>query len=512
MKPASLSPPTPSMSSEVLVPLDDSSVRFSWRTFWKYTGPGWLMSLAYLDPGNLTADLEAGAQAGYQLIWVLLAAHILGLLLQVLAAKLAVVSGKALAENCRAHMPRPMVWILWAMSEIAIIGADVQEVIGTSIALKVLFGIDYWIGTLITAVDTFMIMGIHAWKGVRVSEAFIFTCVMTMMACFWANMIKVAPPAAQVFSGFIPSIKSYAVMQMVGLIGAVIMPHNLYLHSALLKSRKIDRSSLTAIIQANKYFTLDSVLALVVSFLINIALVASFSYGFFSETCAVQDMACVLPSDRYKEPGTSCQSAMISGYCQKIELDGAGDALSGLLGGAAKYVFAFGLLAAGQASTLTGTFSGQYVMEGFLDLKLKPWVRIVITRGIALGPAMIVALLRERYSWLSDMNEQLNVLQSIQLPFALLPLLYFSAKHSVMGIFKVSSWLRLVVDISALLIIAVNFFLLWNEIQPSGLPWSVNVLLVLVSVAYLYLCAECLAGGRLVKKIRRLFGIESKDY
>ena len=504
------------MSGEILVRQDAPSVSFSFRTFWRYTGPGWLMSLAYLDPGNLEADLQAGAYAGYHLIWVLLGAHLLGFLLQVLAARLSVVTGDALAERCRKDYPRWLSRLLWVMSEIAIIGADLQEVIGTSIALNVLFGFPYWLGTIITAVDTFTIMLIHAYRGVRVTEFFIFTSVMVMMGCFWANMIDVAPPAKDVISGFVPSVKSYAVVQMVAIVGAVIMPHNLYLHSGLVKSRKIDRSSDEAVRQANKYFSVDACIALVISFLINIALVCSFAHGFFAENCAAhseEQLACRAPGIDNWQPEKDavmlkCATPSgASGYCTKLGIDNGGEAMQGLLGSAGKYVFAIGLLAAGQASTLTGTFSGQIVMEGFLQLKLSAWKRVILTRGVALGPALVIALLREKIPSLSEANEWLNVLQSIQLPFALLPLIFFTTRKSVMREWVLGNVLMVIVVTAAISIIAINFFLVGSTIFKAFNGYihpALIVALVFIGSAYICLCALCLTGRSLTASCNAL--------
>lgn len=237
---------------QIAIPIDPPGVKFSIRTFFKYAGPGWLMSLAYLDPGNLEADLQAGAFTGFQLLWVLLLAHIAGLLLQICACRIGAATGESLAENCRRGYSRRVSNILWIMSEIAIIGSDIQEVIGTATAFHVLFGIDMWVGVLITAADTLTFLFIQIFHGMRVMEAFIFILIMTMMGCFFANMAITAPPAVEVAKGFIPNVSSYAVMELVGIVGAVIMPHNLYLHSALVQSRKIDKNNHEFVKQANK--------------------------------------------------------------------------------------------------------------------------------------------------------------------------------------------------------------------------------------------------------------------
>ena len=203
--------------------------REGFRKFLKYTGPGWLMSLAYLDPGNLEADLQAGAYTGYQLLWLLLGAHVIGYVMQILAARLGTVSGKHLAEICREKYPRGLARILWVMAELAIIGAVVQEVVGTAIALNVLLGVPMWAGVLITAADTFTFLAVHYFKGVRAIEILIFTLVMIMMGCFFVNFSIISPPAVDVFSGFLPTgLHRYATLQAVAILGAVIMPHNIY--------------------------------------------------------------------------------------------------------------------------------------------------------------------------------------------------------------------------------------------------------------------------------------------
>ncbi|KAF4749958.1 hypothetical protein FOZ62_011122, partial [Perkinsus olseni] len=268
------------------LPIDPPGVKFSFRTFFKYTGPGWLMSLAYLDPGNLEADLQAGAFTGFQMLWVLLLAHIAGLLLQICACRIGAATGESLAENCRRGYSRKVSNVLWIMSEIAIIGSDIQEVVGTATAFHVLFGIDMWIGVLITAADTLTFLFIQIFHGMRVMEAFIFILIMVMMGCFFANMAITSPPAVEVAKGFIPQVSSYAIMQLVGIVGAVIMPHNLYLHSALVQSRKIDKNNHEFVRQANKYLTLDACSSILVSFIINMAVVCSFAYGMFSVHCA----------------------------------------------------------------------------------------------------------------------------------------------------------------------------------------------------------------------------------
>ena len=480
------------------------------RLFFKYAGPGWLMSLAYLDPGNLEADLQAGAYTGYQILWVLLVAHVIGFVMQIFAARLGTVSGKHLAEHCRERYPRTLGRILWVMTEIAIIGADVQEVVGTAIALYVLFGIPMWAGVLITAADTFTFLAVHYFKGVRAIEILIFSLIVVMMVCFFINFGVISPPAGELFSGFLPFYtQRYATLQAVALIGAVIMPHNIYLHSALVTDKDVDRSSRSKIKEANFYFAVDSAVALSVSFIVNLALLASFATGFFSPTCTAQrgddgslfNLGCLIslnaPDADVCPDATACacvNSGGYPGFCASIGLEEAGHALQSLLGSYAKYIFALGLFAAGQASTLTGTFAGQYVMNGFMRFKLPIWARTLITRLIALGPALVIAICQAYIPSFGEANEWLNVLQSIQLPFAVLPLLHFVQMEAVMGdYFRLKSmWKRIVLWTIAIGIIATNFYLIITHIEPLEPAWYVWVLAGLAAVLYMGLCYKCI--------------------
>jgi NRAMP (natural resistance-associated macrophage protein)-like metal ion transporter len=480
------------------------------RMFFKYAGPGWLMSLAYLDPGNLEADLQAGAYTGYQLLWILLFAHIIGFVMQVLAAQLGSVSGKHLAQICRERYPRTLSRVLWIMTELAIIGADVQEVVGTAIALNVLLGIPMWAGVLITAADTFTFLAVHYFKGARAIEILIFALVLVMMGCFFVNFGVISPPAGDLMGGFLPyNVKHYAVLQAVAIIGAVIMPHNIYLHSALVTEKDIDRTDKTKVKEANFYFAVDSAIALSVSFVVNLALLASFAAGFFSPTCSgrtgsdgsTTNLGCLIGLESPDEdvcpstdPSCLCYNASgVAGYCVKIGLEEASGALESLLGNYAKYIFALGLFAAGQASTLTGTFAGQYVMNGFMRFKIPIWIRTLLTRIIALGPALVIAICQSYIPSLGEANEWLNVLQSVQLPFAILPLLHFVQDPSIMGDFALRKiWKRTILWTISMGIIGTNFFLLSSHIVPLEPAWYVWVFVCLISLGYLFLCFKCI--------------------
>ncbi|CAG8635349.1 12172_t:CDS:2 [Acaulospora morrowiae] len=339
--------------------------KFSWSKLWKYTGPGFLMSIAYLDPGNLEADLQIGAVAGYSLLWILLYAHIAGLLIQCLAARIGTVSGQHLAQLIRGHYPRHISIILWLITEVAIIGSDIQEIVGTAIALRIILKIPLWLGTMLTALDTFAFMLLQNY-GMRKLEAFFMALIATMAVCFWVEMFLSGVDVKEIAMGIlIPYVPHRAIIQVVAMVGAVIMPHNLYLHSALVMTRKTDPSSVSKLKEANFYFAIESGIALLASYLINMAIVVVFAQVFYS------------PNENKPLPG----------------LYDAGNVLSNTLGYASKYLWAFGLLAAGQSSTMAGTLAGQYVIEGFFGKVLsKQWYRNAITRGIALVPSMLVAV------------------------------------------------------------------------------------------------------------------------
>ena len=460
-----------------------------------------------------------------------------GLLLQVLAARLGVVTGKNLAQMCRLDYPRPVSLVLWVMTEMAIIGSDIQEVIGSAIAIKLLFGIPLWGGCLITGLDTFTFLIIHAF-GVRKLEAFFAALIFTMMVCFFINFGWTRPVwggapwdagsdgGGILLGTLVPTVDDFAVIQAVGILGAVIMPHNIYLHSALVTSRQIDRKSERQIELANKYFTIESGVALFVSFLINAAVVAVFAKGFFNgKECATPgwdsvtgvsgginqsnvNLACYPTDAGTSAPGDdachinihtgkplTCTTHLNQpGTCCSIGLQNAGTALSNLLGNSAKVIWAIGLLAAGQSSTMTGTFAGQFVMEGFLQWKVSPWVRVMITRFIALGPAIAVGIASSASPTATDiLNEWLNVLQSIQLPFALLPVLHFTSDPKIMGKFANNRFLKSIGWFLAALVIIINFYLVTTFVAAPDSPTPQTPLFiafcVLVGIVYVgFIC------------------------
>lgn len=479
-----------------MMPCDPPETKFSFKTFMSYAGPGWLMSLAYLDPGNLESDLQNGAYTGYSLIWVLFLCTVAGLILQVLAARLAAVTSLNLAQACRKYYGRRTSLILWVMTELAIIGSDIQEVVGSAIALNLLFGWPLIVGTIVTGLDTFTFLLIH-YYGKRLLEFFIFILIMLMMACFFLNFTIAPAPASEFLGGFVPTAPSYSISYLVGTVGAVIMPHNIYLYGALVQSRGLNRSSELHVHQGNKYNALDATVALGFSFLINAALLASFSNGFFSSQCAHNDgggLVCVPgvtgpSSDATGDATLPCTNELgVSGYCDDIGLANAGTSLQSLFGSShgmlAKKVFALGVLAAGQASTMTGTLAGQYVMAGFLDLHIPIFLRTLLTRSVALGPAIAVAVWTQETPEMGDkVNSFLNILQSIQLPFALLPVLHFCSDRTVMGNrFFLKHRFQALCWVMALLVIGINIYLVVQNV--IGQPAWVWALTILFFIAY----------------------------
>lgn len=460
---------------EVTAPDEEPSTKFfSWRTLWAYAGPGWLMSIAYVDPGNLESDLQAGAYAGYQLIWVLFWSTFMGFFLQVLSARLGVVTGKNLAETCRLVYPRWAAYVLWVMTEIAIVGSDIQEVLGSAIAFQVLFGLPLWVGCLVTGIDTFTFLLLHRF-GIRKLEAFFVFLIAVMLTCFFVNFWKGGIEIESVATGFIPKVKPYATTQAVGILGAVIMPHNIFLHSGLVQSRAIDRTNPRKIREANKYFSIEAAGALLISFFINLAVLGVFAIGFFSPDCTASfaisgiNTACMpLQSGDQEHHGMCTLASGSQGYCQEIGLSQAGQALRGMLGNYAETVWAIGLLAAGQSSTMTGTYAGQFVMEGFLRLPISPWKRVALTRCVALVPAMTVAILSQQHPGTSDrMDELLNVLQSIQLPFALLPVLCFTNSYDLMGSFRNGKTMQFIGWALGFVVCVVNLYLVSENLKAA---------------------------------------------
>lgn len=404
----------------------------SWKAFLVHMGPGFLMCIAYIDPGNLEADLQTGVGTGYSLLWVLLWSTVLGGVLQSLAAKLGVSTSMHLAQHCRTVYPRYMRYILWVMAELAIIGSDIQEVIGSSLALMLLTGgaMPLWLGVVIGAVTAYLLLFLEKF-GLKWLEVFFQMLVGILGVCMAVLFFVAKVPYGRVLHGLaVPTLSIESLPTATGLLGAIIMPHNLFLHSALVHERGIPVEYRSTAKHSLWYYKLESAFALFVTLGINTAVISVFSHGFHKEGEATAD----------------------------IGLFNAGQFLGDKYGPAMALVWAIGLLAAGQSSTMTGTYAGQFVMSGFLNLKMGPYKRALLTRAFALVPTLLVAVMCSGTSTgLDVLNQWLNILQSIQLPFAIIPLLAITANASIVGLGFVNSAMTNTVSIvTASVIIVIN--------------------------------------------------------
>ncbi|KAM6214487.1 natural resistance-associated macrophage protein 2 [Rhynchocyon petersi] len=463
---------------------------FSFRKLWAFTGPGFLMSIAYLDPGNIESDLQSGAVAGFKLLWVLLLATIVGLLLQRLAARLGVVTGLHLAEVCHRQYPKVPRILLWLMVECAIIGSDMQEVIGSAIAINLLSvgRIPLWGGVLITIADTFVFLFLDKY-GLRKLEAFFGFLITIMGITFGYEYVTVKPNQGEVLRGlFVPSCSGCSVAQVqqaVGIVGAVIMPHNMYLHSALVKSRQVNRANKHEVREANKYFFIESCIALFVSFIINIFVVSVFAEAFFEKTNDHVVQTCRNSSISWSDSLFPEDNSTLA-----VDIYKGGVVLGCYFGPAALYIWAVGILAAGQSSTMTGTYSGQFVMEGFLNLRWSRFARVILTRSIAIIPTLLVAVFQD-VEHLTGMNDFLNVLMSLQLPFALIPVLTFTSLRPVMDEFANGLFWRIAGGIFVLLLCSINMYFVFVYVQGLG-HLALYVVAAVLSVAYM--CFVCYLG------------------
>jgi len=471
------------------VPLSEENEKFSFKTLWAFTGPGFLMSIAYLDPGNIESDLQSGTVANYKLLWVLMWATLLGLLVQRLALRLGVVTGLHLAELCHHHYKKFPRILLWIMVEIAIIGSDMQEVIGTAIAFYILTNkaVPLWAGVLITVLDTFTFLGLDKY-GLRKLELFFGLLITLMTLSFGYEYVIVAPDQGKVLEGlFVPwcsNCGNKELLQAVGVIGAVIMPHNLYLHSALVKSRDVDRRKNGAVKQANKYFFIEAAIALLVSLLINVFVVAVFAHGLHGKTNSDVHTLCM---NRTNIPDAN---TTFPDNKEPVQADiyKGGVFLGCAFGPAAMYIWAIGILAAGQSSTMTGTYAGQFAMEGFLNLQWKRWQRVLLTRSVAILPTFFVAYYQDIKN-LSGMNDLLNCLMSLQLPFALIPTIAFSSNPKIMQSFANGKTSKVFSLIFSLLVIGINIFFVFQYVVSLGITtWYFVLIVATLGILYLLFC------------------------
>lgn len=427
---------TPSLAEvHASVPVATSSSM--WRKFFAFSGPGVMVAVGYMDPGNWATDLAGGAQFGYTLLSVILIANLMAILLQHLAVKLGVVSGRDLAQACRDHFDRKTSFMLWVLCEIAITACDLAEVIGSAIALNLLFGLPLVWGVIITAADVMLILFLQG-KGWRYLEALVAGLVLVIGACFAYELVASSPYLPDVVRGLVPVpaiVTNPAMLYIaIGILGATVMPHNLYLHSSIVQTRNYPRDD-AGRAMAIRYATADSTIALLFAFLINAAILIVAAAAF--HTSGHQDVAGI--EDAYQ-------------------------LLSPALGAPlASTLFALALLASGQNSTLTGTLAGQIVMEGFLDIRLKPWLRRSITRLTAIVPAAIVASV----AGAAGVNKLLilsQVILSLQLSFAVVPLVWFTSSKAKMGRFVNKPWLVTLAWTIAVVIAVLNAYLLYQTV------------------------------------------------
>ena len=421
--------------SEVHGSIDTTGSHTGWRKIFSFLGPAYLVSVGYMDPGNWATDLAGGSKYGYSLIWVLLMSNLMALLLQGLSARLGIVRGRDLAQANREAYPRYVNFVLYLLAEIAIAACDLAEVLGMAIGIQLLTGLPLIWGVSITVLDTFLLLYLQK-LGMRKMEAFIIALVGVIAIAFLIEIILAKPAALEVASGFIPSFPNDEALYIgIGIIGATVMPHNLYLHSALVQTRKIDRTD-EGIRLAIKFNRIDSTIALNLAFFVNAAILVLAATVFFK-----------------------------TGNSHVGEIKEAHRLLPGFLGNMAPILFAVALIAAGQSSTITGTLAGQIIMEGYLSLRINPWVRRLITRLLAIIPALIVILIygEERVDALLVFSQ---VVLSLQLGFAIIPLIHFVSDKKTMGKFTIKPLTKIAAWLIASVLIFLNLKMLLNEVMP----------------------------------------------
>jgi manganese transport protein len=482
MKSAEAAPSLPEVHRSVPIPAAGP-----WfRRLFAFAGPAYLVSVGYMDPGNWATDLAGGARFGYQLVWVLLMSNVMAMLLQTLSARLGVATGKDLAQACRDWYPRPLVVPLWLLCEVAIIACDLAEVLGAAIGLKLLFGVPLLAGVLITALDVLLLLAMSR-LGMRRMEAFILSLVATIGACFAMEMFLSRPDVAAIFSHFIPRGADGAVSLFrrvpgsglsvlglhgeslyiaMGIIGATVMPHNLYLHSSLVQSRAVSQSA-EGKRQAMKMNLVDTIVALNAALFVNGAILVLAAAVFHT-----------------------------SGHQNVAQLEDAYQLLTPLLGtGLAATLFAVALLASGQASTVTGTLAGQIVMEGFLHIRIRPWLRRMISRGLAIIPAVIFISLRGEGA-VDQLLVLSQVVLSLQLAYAVIPLITFTSSRRKMGEFVSPKWVIALACLTAAIIVGLNAKLVADVmggwLAEPGTAWWLKVIVVPFAAALGLLLLYCI--------------------
>ncbi len=408
-----------------------------WRKILAFAGPGYLVAVGYMDPGNWATDLAGGSRFGYALLSVILISNLMAVLLQGLASKLGIATGRDLAQACRDHFGAPVVYVLWFLCEIAIAACDLAEVIGSAIALNLLFGISLPIGVAITGLDVLLLLYLQN-RGVKVLEALVITLVATVGLCFAFELFLARPDTGGVLRGFLPGAAIIADRERlyiaIGILGATVMPHNLYLHSSIVQTRRYEETA-DGKREAVRYAFIDSTIALSMALFINAAILIVAAASFHA-----------------------------TGHHEVAEIQDAYKLLTPLLGAGASSVFALALLASGQNSTLTGTLAGQIVMEGFLNIRIRPWLRRLITRLIAIVPAVIVAIVGGE-SGTAQLLILSQVILSLQLSFAVFPLVMFTSSKLKMGELVNPTWMKVLAYIVAVIIATLNVWLLLQTLR-----------------------------------------------
>jgi manganese transport protein len=439
--------------------VDISQLSF-WRRMFAFAGPAYLVSVGYMDPGNWATDLEGGARFGYRLLWVLVMSNAMAILLQTLSARLGIVHGRDLAQACRETYPRSLSFALWVLSEIAIAACDLAEVLGAAIALNLLFHIPLLIGVILTAADTLLLLWFQSF-GIRTIEAFILSLIMVMAVCFCIEVLWAHPAAGELFNGLVPRLNGSSLYLAVTILGATVMPHNMYLHSALVQTRMIGRTD-PAKRMACRFNLIDSVVALNGAMFVNCAILVLAAAVFFKRGIIV----------------TEIQQAHV------LLVPLLGTSMAGVL-------FAVALLCSGQSSTLTGTMAGQVVMEGFVNIRVRPWLRRLITRTMAVVPAALTIYFAGDKATLGLLLLSQAIL-SMQLPFAIVPLIHFTSDRARMGSFANAAWVRWLSWITAAVVIGLNTWLAYDSIEgwlEGAGAWRglVGVVAISVSAALVFL-------------------------
>ncbi len=430
--------------SEVHESVDTTVRKKGWRRVFSFLGPAYLVSVGYMDPGNWATDLAGGSKFGYSLIWVLLMSNLMALLLQGLSARLGIVRGRDLAQANRETYPKAVNFVLYILAEIAIAACDLAEILGMAIGIQLLTGLPLIWGVSITVLDTFLLLYLQR-LGIRKMEAFIITLVAVIGISFLIEIILAKPDLGELATGFIPSVMNDEALYIaIGIIGATVMPHNLYLHSALVQTRKIDRTD-AGIKQAIKFNRIDTTIALNLAFFVNAAILIVAATVFFK-----------------------------TGNSDVAEIKEAHRLLPAFLGNLAPILFAVALIAAGQSSTITGTLAGQIIMEGYLSLRINPILRRLITRLVAIIPALIVIIIygEENVDALLILSQ---VILSLQLGFAIIPLIHFVSDKKTMGKFVIKLPTKIAAWLIAAVLVFLNLKMLVNEMGDvfiNGVLWQ----------------------------------------